>query len=155
MRKEIIIKTVTASLAVASYIQDFNTYLSSTKAILFQPFTDRVFFNKKSEYPIITNGYPSLEDDETEEMEIEIFQSVFIHYNYEILTVIIMATDITYAEQLATNFKNLLDSQISKEYKESGLWIMQVKHKSLSTEEVVEIGTKGGIIYTIMPGSLT
>ena len=50
---------------------------------------------------------------------------------------------------------NLLDSQISKEYKESGLWIMQVKHKSLSTEEVVEIGTKGGIIYTIMPGSLT
>ena len=154
MKKEIIIKTVTTSLALANFVQDFNTYLNTAEDIFFRPSTESVVFDKKSKYPIITNGYPSLEDDDTEEMEMDIFQSGFYHYNYEIITVIIIAPNITYAEQLATNFKSKLDSQITEEFRNSGQWNMHVKPDSISTAEVLEIGTKAEIIYTIMPGSL-
>lgn len=150
-----IIKTVTASLAVSGFIQDFNKHLRTAESVFYKPNVERITINEKSEYPIITNGYPTENNnDDDGESEVEIFQSVFLHYGHKIITLIIVAPDLKYAKQLAGNFKKKLDSQLKGQQRENGLWKMHVKEKSLSPKEVVDIGTRAEIIYTIFPGSI-
>jgi hypothetical protein len=155
MKKDIIIKAITASLAVSGFMQDFDKYLKTAESILYQPNVERITINEKSEYPIITNGYPTDDDDDDDELGVEIFQSGFIHYGHKIITLIIIAPDLKYAKQLAGNFKTRLDSQLKGKQRENGLWKMHVTENSLSPKEVVDIGSKAEIIYTIFPGSMT
>tara|TARA_B110000091_G_scaffold205495_1_gene241274 strand:+ start:497 stop:970 length:474 start_codon:yes stop_codon:yes gene_type:complete len=150
IKKDILIKTITASLVVSGFMQDFENYLKTAESILYQPNVERITINEKREYPIITNGYPSDDnDDEDDKLGIEIFQSGLMHYGHKIITLIIIAPDFKYAKKLAGNFKTKLDSQLKGQQKENGLWKMYAKEDSLSPKEVVDIGSKAEIVYTI------
>lgn len=70
-------------MSISGIFQDIEHCLVEAKDIIHKPNVERIITDHKSDYPIITNGYPEIdEDDDSDELKIEINQAGFIHYNY-------------------------------------------------------------------------
>ena len=155
MKKEYIIRALSGTLALSGFLQDFEHCLTEAKDIIYKPNVERVITDYKSEYPIITNGYPEMDDDESDEINIEIFKAGFIHYNERIITLIILSPELKHANKLALDFKDKLDSELYGIAKKNGDWKMDMKGESISPSEVMQIASKAEILYTVMSGLMT
>ncbi|MEM7617596.1 MAG: hypothetical protein AAF195_04365 [Pseudomonadota bacterium] len=151
MRKKLLISAVSTSLAVSGFISSINTILENSENFVFQQPGSRISITSTSTTPIVIQGLPSLDEHDTDSYEISMFKVGLMHYNYQIITAIIIAPDHINAASKVAIFKRTLDQIALSEYPQNGEWKSHLNKEPVSFLDIAKIrsNNEAGVLYTI------
>jgi hypothetical protein len=144
--KEIAIPT----LAAASLISNIGDVAASFEGIIQVRDHQEIVLNQEDEIIALPSCIPQETDEDDNQMQSNIYQCGYIHYNYNIITCFILAHDEKHASSMAQRFRQLLDN--SNQFKENGNWKMHLHEESKSPGEILEVATKAELVYTLTAG---
>lgn len=147
MKNKILIGTVATSLAAAAFIADLEDIVGVSQNILHQDAGSTVVVTGIDEKPILINGVPQVEEDA--EASVELFRVGFAHYNYKLVTAIVVARDKETALMKAQILKGEMDALALQQYPQNGAWKSHAFEDPISNEEALELSQKAQVLLTI------
>lgn len=135
------------SFAASSFIADLESIVEVSQSILCQEAGTSVAITGIDEKPILINGMPQFEEDT--DVSVEFFRFGLAHYNYKIVTAIIVATDKEMALVKAQILKNEMDALALQQFPKNGAWKSHLFEGSISNKEVLQLSQEVEVFITI------
>lgn len=138
---------VTVSLAASALLADIASVAEFSQDILFQEPNALTSVTGHGERPIIISGYPKPE--EQEDLNVSLYRIGMAHYNFLIVTAIVVATDKKAAVEKANIVWREMNVMALQRYPQNGDWKLHTFDDPISNDEVFELSQTAQVFLTI------
>ena len=147
--KNFAFKAAAISLSAAAFVGQINQTLKQSDNFYYSTEIDGVLNIEESKsLPIVKEGYPIFDDENIPGLQV--FLARYIHYNYQIITVFIISSASAAADALAQKMLLNFNLSIAPEYRLNGDFKMNLAEDPIELHEIMGIGIKSQIAYTVM-----
>ena len=121
---------------ISSEIMDLTESFTKTLSFI----TDEHQYLSNYNEPVYIAGLPNARPEGPEEMpEVKAYLCGYIHYCYNIITVVIIALDSKSAHSKAEMFKQKIDSRAKNEHPNSGAFKMHLTEEEQTSEDLLKL----------------